>query len=200
VLPLCQLNLEHTLPHGVANRYTPKKIARHTLTVDGRYTTMIAARANLPPWSPLRFSMRPQGNVSSVVQGCLHDSTIVCRSQARPDGTEGSSLLDFTRPGRSAFSTTLRNRWVPDSAFAQRLASGRRQQAPKGRGSASYKTHFRASPHSKWPHRDSTRESMALLAIEHRRPHPLTVRREGYQTWPRESAGVTIGPVATTPR
>ncbi len=53
----------------------------HTLTVDGRCITMTASEANLPPWSPLRFSTRLQGTASSVVQGWLHYIRTACKSQ-----------------------------------------------------------------------------------------------------------------------
>ena len=46
-----------------------KENARHTLTVDGRRTVMIATKAHLPPWSPLPFSIRLQRTEDSVVQG-----------------------------------------------------------------------------------------------------------------------------------
>ena len=39
-------------------------------------------------------------------------------------------------------SATLQNQLASDSAFVHRPASDRRQQASKGRGSASYSTHF----------------------------------------------------------
>jgi hypothetical protein len=51
---------------------TQTENSRHTLTVDGCSTAMMTTKANLPPWSPLRFSMRLQRNLCNDVQGYLH--------------------------------------------------------------------------------------------------------------------------------
>ncbi len=39
--------------------------------MDRRHTTVIAVKVHLPPWSPLRLSMRLQESASGVVQGYL---------------------------------------------------------------------------------------------------------------------------------
>jgi hypothetical protein len=49
--------------------------ARHTLTVHGRRIAMMATKVHLPPWSPLRFSIRLQRTEDSVFQGQSHLGT-----------------------------------------------------------------------------------------------------------------------------
>ena len=85
--------------HGA--RWKGKKNARHTvrlrsstelsrgphaeaLTVCGHCTTMTAIRARLPPWSPLRFSMKAQCDLCCGVQGSLYYSTGRRNCQAYP--------------------------------------------------------------------------------------------------------------------
>ena len=55
--------------------------------------------------------------------------------QNHPDGPPSQTTktsADSTRPRQFALSATLQNQLASDSAFVHRLASGRRQQAPKG--------------------------------------------------------------------
>ena len=75
-------------PHRSADAFdlarsapTSRGFCVKALTVDRRPTTMLASKAHLPPWSPLRFSMRLQWDLCCDVQGCLHYSITMRRSQ-----------------------------------------------------------------------------------------------------------------------
>jgi hypothetical protein len=46
-----------------------KRDARHTFSVDGRRVAVTATKTNLPPWSPLQFSVRLLGTANSDVKG-----------------------------------------------------------------------------------------------------------------------------------
>ena len=59
--------------------------ACHTSAADGRQFTMDTARADLPPWLPLRFSMRMLLTVSSVVQDCIYCMRETFESQYVPN-------------------------------------------------------------------------------------------------------------------